>query len=139
MATKYEDIEFAFDFVSSAQPCLHEAYLNIHTGETYWYSEFGDNEDELPDDIDDTSKYIALPHKNDLNLGKRLALNFSYEFLPKQAEDIESIFHKKGAYSNFKYILEKSGKIQQWYAYESKAQEHALREWCAKNNIELND
>jgi len=138
MAAEYEDIEFAFDFVSSSQPCEHEAYLNIDTGETYWYTAFGDNEEELPDDIDDTSKYIALPHKNDLGLGKRLALNFSYEFLPEEAEEIKSIFHHKGAYSKFKYILERSGKIQQWYNYEKEEQEHALREWCAINKIELN-
>jgi len=139
MTIKFEDIEFSFDFVSSAQPCMNEAYLNIHTGETYWHSEFGDNEEELPDDIDDTSKYIALPHKNDLDLGKRLALKFSYKFLPEKAEEIETIFHKKGAYSNFKNILEKSGNIQHWYDYENKAQEYALREWCKINKIKLND
>lgn len=60
MAAKYKDIELAFDFVNSAQPCEHQAYLNIHTGETYWYTEFDDNEDELPDDIDDTRKSTVI-------------------------------------------------------------------------------
>ena len=60
MAVTFKDIEYAFDFVNFGQPGEHEAYLNIHTGETYWYSEFGDNEEELPEDIDDENKYIAL-------------------------------------------------------------------------------
>lgn len=138
MVAEFKDVEFAFDFVSFGQPGEHEAYLNIHTGETYWYSEFGDNEEELPEDIDDENKYIALPHKNDLNLGKNLVLKFTYQYLPEEAEKIESIFHKKGAYSRFKSILEEKGMIDKWYEYENEAQENALREWCKLNGIIIN-
>ena len=137
MATNYSDIELAFEFVSSGQPFEHEAYLNIDTGEIYWYSEYGDNE-ELPVDIDVRNKYVTLPHKNDLDLGKRLVLKFSYEYLPEQANNIEMIFRKKGAYSKFKNILEKSEMIEVWYEYENKAKEHALREWCKLNKISIN-
>jgi len=138
MVAEFKDIEFAFDFVSFARPGEHDAYLNIHTGETYLYSEFGDNEEELPEDIDDEDKYIALPHKNELNLGKDLALGFTYQYLPEEAEKIESIFHRKGAYSRFKSILEEKGIIDAWYKYESEAQENALREWCKSNGIIIN-
>lgn len=37
----------------------------------YWYSEFDDDEEELPEDIDD-EKYIGIPHKTELDLGKRV-------------------------------------------------------------------
>ncbi|MFW2371787.1 MAG: hypothetical protein ACN4GM_01600 [Gammaproteobacteria bacterium] len=139
MPTKYDDIELAFNFVSSGQLCEHEAYLNIHTGEIYWYSEFSDIEDELPEDISDKNKYIAIPHKNDLGLGKRIVLNFSYEFLPKKAEEIEEIFHHRGAYSKFKNILEKAGLIEKWYEFENKTIDNALREWCKQNEIDINN
>ncbi len=138
MAINYEDIEMAFDFVSFGQPYEHEAYLNLQTGETYLYSQFGDNEEELPDDINDETKYISLPHKNDLNLGRNLVLDFTYQYLPEEAENIESIFRKKGAYSRFKNILERNGIIDEWYEYENKAQENALREWCKLNEIAIN-
>ena len=138
MAVTFKDIEYAFDFVNFGQPGEHEAYLNIHTGETYWYSEFGDNEEELPEDIDDENKYIALPDKNDLDLGKRLVLSFAYEYLPEEAEKIEAIFHHKGAYSKFKSILERRDIIDSWYDYENTAQENALREWCKLNGITIN-
>ena len=137
MAANYKDIEMAFDFVNFGQPFEHEAYLNIHTGETYFYSEIGDNEEELPEDINDEAKYISLPHKNDLNLGKKLVLNFTYQFLPEEAERMENIFRKRGAYSNFKFILETKGIIEKWYEYESKAEEKALREWCKLNEISI--
>ena len=119
MAIDYKDIELAFDYVNFGQPYEHEAYLNLHTGETYLYSEFGDNEEELPDDIYDETKYISLPHKNDLNLGKKLVLEFTYQCLPEDAEKIENAFRNKGAYSKFKYILETKGKIEEWYEFES--------------------
>ncbi len=139
MAVNYKDIEMAFDFINFGKPYEHEAYLNLDTGETYFYSEFGDNEEELPEDIDNEIKYISLPHKTDLNLGKKLVLNFTYQYLPKKADQIENMFRNKEAYSNFKYILETEGLIEKWYEYESKAEEKALREWCELNEIKVND
>ena len=138
MAANYKDIEMAFDFINFGKPYEHEAYLNLDTGETYFYSEFGDNEEELPEDIDNEKKFISLPHKTDLNLGKKLVLNFTYQYLPKKADQIENMFRNKGAYSNFKYLLETEGLIEKWYEYESKAEEKALREWCELNEIKVN-
>ncbi len=37
MAATFKEIEYAFDFVTFGQPGEHEAYINIHTGETFWY------------------------------------------------------------------------------------------------------
>jgi hypothetical protein len=51
------------------------------SGKIYWHSEFGDNDEELPDDIDN-EKYIAIPDKRALDLGKPLVLDFAREFLP---------------------------------------------------------
>jgi hypothetical protein len=65
MKIDFSEVTMAFDFVSFAQPFEHQAFLNKETGKVYWHSEFGDNEEELPDDIDD-KKYIEIPHKNDL-------------------------------------------------------------------------
>jgi len=38
--------------------------------------------DALPDDIEGDKKYIAIPDKRELDLGKPLALDFAREFLP---------------------------------------------------------
>ena len=46
----------------------NEAYLDRQSGKIYWHSEVGDNDEELPDDIDD-EKYISIPDKRELNLG----------------------------------------------------------------------
>jgi hypothetical protein len=114
----------------------NQAFLNKETGKIYWYSEYGDNEEELPEDIDD-EKYLEIPHKNELELGKRLVLDFAYEHLPDEADKIVAIFQKKGAYSKFKTLLERKGVIDKWYEYEAQAQEKALRTWCKENEIEI--
>ncbi|VAW67312.1 hypothetical protein MNBD_GAMMA10-2697 [hydrothermal vent metagenome] len=139
MAIHYKDIEMAFDFVSSGRPGECEAYLNIHTGKTHIHSQYVDIEEALPEDIDDETKYISLPHKNDLDLGKELALNFAYQYLPDEAEKIEDIFKKKGAYSRFKSILEAKDAVEKWYEYEKNEEERVLREWCELNEIKLSD
>jgi len=56
MAIKYKDIEEAFSIANFGYTGENEAYLNIHTGETYWHSESAGNEEELPEDISDETK-----------------------------------------------------------------------------------
>src|SRR4030095_982311 len=79
---KYGDLSAAFDFVSFAAPFEHRAFLSLDTGEIYWISETSPIDDEdLPDDLETSDRYIAIPHKNDLDLGNRLALLFAEEHL----------------------------------------------------------
>ncbi|OGA38126.1 MAG: hypothetical protein A3G24_09315 [Betaproteobacteria bacterium RIFCSPLOWO2_12_FULL_62_13] len=134
---KFDALLDAFEFVSFGRPMEHEAYLRTKTGAIHYHSEYGDNEEPLPDDIEDSEKYIAIPHKNDLDLGKRLVLKFAAEFLPDALGKVQEIFRRSGAYARFKDLLEQRGMLQQWYEYEAKAQKEALREWCEDNGIEI--
>ena len=81
MLVNFADLQLAFEFVSSGGMGENEAYLDRQSGKIFWHSEFGDNEEELPNDIDD-EKYISIPDKRELDLGKSLALDFAREFLP---------------------------------------------------------
>ena len=85
MAVSFSDIENAFFFVSMDQQFMHMAYLCKETGKIFNISEMGDS-DELPDNIDDPDKYITIPHKNELGLGKALVIEFTSEYLPEEIE-----------------------------------------------------
>ena len=139
ITTKFKALLDAFDMVSFGQPMEQEAYLCRQTGEFYWHSEYWDNTEPLPDDIDDPEKYIAIPHKNDLELGKSLVFKFVDEFLPETVGDIENIFSRAGAYARFKDLLEHRGLLEQWYGYEEMARERALREWCVDNDVAVDE
>jgi hypothetical protein len=58
MPVSWFDLQSAFDFASGGQPGEHQAFLCKQSGEFLWHSEFGDEIDVLPDDIDDEEKYI---------------------------------------------------------------------------------
>jgi len=135
MAVSYDDLENAFFFVSMDQPYLHNAYLCKETGQIFYTSEMGDS-DELPEDIED-DKYVAIPHQNDLDLGRELVFDFTAKYLPDQLDRVDTFFRSRGAYSRFKDLLEKQGHLDRWHAFEDERQTAELKKWCLENDIEL--
>jgi hypothetical protein len=117
----------------------HNAYISLDTGQIYWISDLNPVEEELPEDFETSDRYIALPHKNELGLGRNLALNFVQQELPERFEQVEAIFRRKGAYGRFKNLLESAGCLEKWYQFEEESLEGALRDWCAFNDIEIID
>jgi len=137
MKIPFTNIEEAFMFVSSGRRYENSAMLSLKTGQAYYQSTYiGD--DELPDDLDEDN-LIEIPHKNELNLGRDLALRFTYRYLADQAEDVEQFFRSRGAYAKFTRLLERLGKLELWYAYEEEAQRQALLTWCRDNDIPLEE
>ena len=136
MPVSFSDVQLAFEFVSSGGMGENEAYLDRQSGKIYWHSEFGDNDEELPDDIDD-EKYISIPDKRELDLGKPLVLDFAREFLPDDYDEVRHIFSRRGAYRRYKDLLVRRGALERWYDFSNKAEEAVLREWCAENGIDF--
>jgi hypothetical protein len=135
---KYDDLSAAFDFVSFASPFEHQAFVSLDTGAIHWVSEASPvDEEDLPDDLETSDRYLAIPHKNDLDLGNSLALRFVEARLPDRYADVESFFRRRGAYGRFKELLASEGCLEKWYAFEAECTERALREWCQANEIHL--
>ena len=80
---------------------------------------------------------IAIPHKNELDLGNELALRFVEERLPDRYTDVQAFFRRRGAYARFKELLAAERCLEEWYAFEAASTERALREWCQENEIQL--
>jgi hypothetical protein len=137
LAVKYEDLQEAFDFVSSAAPMEHSAHISLDTGAIYWMSDVNPLEEEVPDDLETSNRYIAVPHKNDLDLGSHLALRFAAEEMPDRYAQIEGFFRHRGAYARFKQLLDAEGCLDRWHTFEAEATERALRNWCAENDIQV--
>jgi hypothetical protein len=102
------------------------------------HSEVADNFEELPEDLED-ERYIEIPHKSELNLGKPLVFDFVLQFLPDDYDEVRDIFRRRGAYGQFKAMLVRRGALDRWHDFSAKAEEAALRAWCADNAIELVD
>ena len=143
MPTSFEELCNAFEFVGMSGGSLGEnlAYLCRQTGKIYWHSDFSDagELDELPDDVDDEEKYIAIPDKRELDLGKPLVLDFAREYLPNDFDEVRYIFSRKGAYKKFRALVIRRKVLERWYEFEAKATERALRAWCELHSITLVD
>jgi hypothetical protein len=137
VSVRYDDLIEAFDFVSFGGTSEHAAYISLDTGTIYWDTESGD--EELPDDLGDSDRYLAVPHKNDLDLGRDLALRFTAAELPNHYGSVEGFFRRAGAYARFKDLLEAQGRLDAWYAFEAADTEVALRNWCREHQIQLVD
>jgi hypothetical protein len=141
MPVSIADITSAFEFANTSGSIGEfVSFVCKRTGKVYYRTDFSDDEemnDELPDDIDDEEKYVALPDKRELGLGKPMVLDFAREFLPDDFDDVRYFFSKRGAYPKFKALLARRGAIDRWHAFEAKATEQALRDWCALHEIEI--
>jgi len=137
---KLSELVDAFAFVSVSDFDEHQAYICKRTGRIIFVSEGMDLEEdmELPDDPEEAD-YLPVPHRRDLDLGKRLALSFVAEELPGSWDKVIEIFGRKGAYSRFKHLLRATGALDKWYAFEARATETALRDWCAAVSVPLLD
>jgi hypothetical protein len=139
MPVDFQELLNSFEFVSGGGG-LHDAFICRRTGKIYWRSETSDLdglEEELPDDVEDDEKYIAIPDKRDLDLGKPMVLDFAREFLSDDFDEVRYMFSKRGAYKKFRALLIRRNALERWYDFESKTTERALREWCELNSIEI--
>lgn len=137
VAVKYEDLSLAFDFVNSAALGENAAYVSLDSGQIFWVSEANPVEEELPDDLDTSDRYLILPHKNDLDLGKALVLEFVEQELPHRYAEVQGFFGRRGAYARLKDLLQNEGVLERWYTFENERTDKVLRGWCAENGIEL--
>ncbi|MBR1171745.1 hypothetical protein [Bradyrhizobium liaoningense] len=144
MPVKFGDIVQAFEFadIDGGMGQCH-TFVCRQTGKIYYQFDQDDLEeiedDDLPDDIEDQTKYLKIPNTRDLDLGKPLVIAFVREFLPNDLDDVRYIFSKRGAYQNFKGLLSRRGAIDAWHHYRNKATERALRDWCQIHSIEIVD
>ena len=132
-----EELLAAFEWVSAGEAAATdcEAYVSKVTGSVHWSGEGVD--EELPEDIEDGSIYVAVPHKSEFGLGRSLALRFVEDRLPHSYETVHQYFHKRGAYSRFKTLLERAGQLEAWHSYEQNAIVEALHEWSKEHGLTL--
>ncbi|SCB25961.1 hypothetical protein GA0061099_1003673 [Bradyrhizobium yuanmingense] len=95
MRVKFGDILQAFEFADISGIVECRTFVCRQTGKIYYQFD-QDNlqeleDDELPDDIEDETKYLQIPNSRDLDLGKPLVIAFVREFLPNDLDDVRYI------------------------------------------------
>jgi hypothetical protein len=136
------ELQAAVELVSSSDIGESQAWVCAQSGQIYWQFDpmiSGEVNEELPDNIEDEEKYLPVPNKRTLDLGKPLVLDFVDKFLPDDFDDVRQMFGRRGAYRNFRQLVTRRRVLDQWYAFEEQATKKALREWCELNSIPVAD
>jgi hypothetical protein len=134
----FYDIELAFMFVSGGPVFENEAFLDTESGKVYYRSLMA-GVDDLDEAGVDCEEMVAIPHKNDLDLGQNLVFEFTASTLPDEYDRVRDIFRHRGAYGRFKDLLDSKGLLDAWHNFENERETEVLRLWCEKNEIELSD
>jgi hypothetical protein len=137
VSVDWNELLHAFEFASFGQPGEHEAVLCRKTGKFLWQTDVEEDIEAWPDDADDEEKYLSIPHKKELDLGKPLVFEFARQILPDEYDEIRRMFDKRGAYARFKDLLQRKNALDRWYDFENKATETALRDWSEVNGITI--
>jgi hypothetical protein len=132
----YDDLENAFLFVSSGAPFEHHAVIHRITGESFFNSEIT-GENEIPEEVDECDDYLAVPHKNELDLGRPLVMEFVRTCCPEHGARVQGIFSRQGAYRRYKDFLADKGLLESWYDFENQRTREALLQWCEEKGIIL--
>ncbi len=129
----------AYEFASSGTPYENAAYVSAKTGAVYVTSSEVELEEEVPEDLETSAEYLAVPIKNELDLGRVLAIRFTEQELPELCGEVACIFGRKGAYERFKQLLESNRLLQRWFEFEAAQVQAALHRWCAENNLQVGE
>jgi hypothetical protein len=139
ITVNFTELRNAFEFVSTGSASEQYAYICLESGAIHWVSNLIELEEEVPEDLVTSDRYISVPHKNELKLGQSMALSFIDQTLPDEYNTVASFFRKRGAYRRFKELLQAHGLLEKWVDFESYACDLALVDWCQEQQIQLVD
>lgn len=129
----FDTIELAFEY-ANFDDRSNEAYLDRHTGDPVYFSMVGDS-DDVPDDFDDATRYVARPDTRELGLGSQLAIQFASETAPALLDEVRKVFKRRGRFRRFKDVLDRNDLLASWYEYQAEKQRTIILQWCADNDI----
>jgi len=144
---EFQKVYDLFTEVGMSEPGLFMPYINPTTNEAEWLPTSDseamiDYEDleEMQERINNEPGWIELPDKHELKLDSRLPLGFAEDCLkPEDCDLVYNFFRHRGAYSNFRALLDRLDMTQTWYQYEDNAIRAALKKWLVNNKIEFSE
>ena len=117
----------------------NEADICRQTGKIHWIA--GDpgmiDEEDIPEDIHNSDRYLPVPNKPDLDSGNQLAFDFATRYLVQHYDDVRDMFRRQGAYRRFKDFLERKDMLEKWHAYSDEQAAKALGKWCETEGLSL--
>ncbi|HBT82567.1 MAG: hypothetical protein A2091_12400 [Desulfuromonadales bacterium GWD2_61_12] len=132
----FDTIDDAFHYVSNAPPGERRAVVHRGSGRVYLASVKADF-DERPAGSESDPAYLNIPHRQELDPGKPLLLEFVRSHCPGELPRIEGLFARPGAYRNVKDHFRRLGLLESWQVFEGEKISERLRQWCIAQGLML--
>ncbi len=130
-----DDLHLAVEFVTGAGSYGVEAYIDLRSG-AILYGGSG-AEEPLPKGIHNKKRYLRVPTRKELGLGRDDALAFTEQHTPQLMERAEYIFNAAGAFDRFKHLMREHGLLDAWYAYQDQRLWEELEAWAEMHDLRL--
>lgn len=134
------ELENAMMWVSGDPLHRNAAYVCRTTGKVYWQSEdeaIQDDEEVVPDDLQDETRFARVPRERDLALGQQVVFDFIEEHCPQLFDEVRQAFAHRGAYARLRSLLQHHGLLDAWHAYEEQAGRKALQDWARSEGLRV--
>ena len=132
----YSTIEEAFHYVSDARPGERRPVVRRTTGEVFLAS-LKAGYDERPAGSETDSDYVSIPHRQELDPGKPLMLEFVRSHCPAESARVEALFARSGGFRNVKDLLRRLQLLESWQVFEDQQLQALLRRWCEAQRLPL--
>lgn len=132
----FDAIDDAFHYVSDAPPGERTAAVHRLTGRVFLAS-LKAGYDERPAGAATDPAYLTIPHRQELDPGKPLVLEFIRSHCPAELARVEALFARPGAFRNVKDLLRRRQLLESWQVFEAQRLEALLRQWCAAQGLPL--
>jgi len=132
-----DDLHLAVEYVTGGGSYGAEAYIDLRSGAILYGG--SDAEEPLPKGVHNTKRYLRVPTKKELDLGRDDALAFTEQHAPQLLERAEYIFHAAGAFDRFKHLMREHGLLDAWYAYQDQRLWEELETWAEIHDLRLSE
>jgi hypothetical protein len=130
----FDTIDDAFHYVSDAPPGERMAVVHRITGQVFLAS-LKAGYDERPAGSATDPAYVTIPHRQELDPGKPLVLEFIRSRCPAELARVEALFARPGAFRNVKDLLRRRHLLENWQVFEGQRIEALLQQWCVAQGL----
>lgn len=131
----YDAIDDAFHFISDAPLGERRALVHRPSGKVFLAS-LKAGFDECPAGAESDPDYLSIPHRQELDPGKPLVLEFIRDNCPGELARVEGFFNRPGAFRNVKDLLRRRHLLDNWQIFEMQQMEVLLKQWCLAQGLE---
>jgi hypothetical protein len=78
---------------------------------------------------------VTIPHRQELDPGKPLVLEFIRSRCPAELARVEALFARPGAFRNVKDLLRRRHLLENWQVFEGQRIEALLQQWCVAQGL----